>query len=107
MDYRCPKCKERLNLGKLLFSDISQCAQCGQKVVLGDFFALAMSCISMLVTSLSMVYTLTHAMDDPYIAGVLAVLMGLGLSTVVLLLLGRAKPYISPRSRNQAESAAG
>ena len=47
MDYRCPHCRRMLDVRKLYLKDISACARCGQKVVLGDFLAFAMAAFSM------------------------------------------------------------
>ena len=93
MNYRCPNCSASINVPKLLFTDISSCEQCGQKVTLGDFFAFIMAAVSMLVTALSSVYLLSHELNNTYLAGALAVVIGLVFSVVVLLLLGRAKAY--------------
>ena len=106
MDYRCPKCAQTVNVPKLLFSDVSSCANCGQRVTLGDFFAFFMSAIAMLVTALSSVYLLTHELDDAYLAGGLAVAIGLVFSVAVLILLGRAKPARVSSTRGETPPAA-
>lgn len=91
MNYRCPNCSAQLSVRRLFFSDVSACAKCGERVALGDFFAFFMSAVSMLVTALSSVYLLTHELNDPYVAGGLAVAIGMAFSIVVLILLGRAQ----------------
>lgn len=104
MNYRCPKCSHRLNIRSLFFKDISTCAQCGQKVVLGDFLAFFMAALSMMVLALTSLYVLSHELDWYLVAAGYAVSIGMGAGLVVLFLLGRAVPFRRARSRRSDES---
>ena len=99
MNYRCPQCKHRLNVHSLFFHDISACAQCGQKVVLGDFLAVFMAAVSMSVTAISALYILNHELDMYFVAAGYAVALGMLAGIVVLLLLGKAVPRKKIRVR--------
>jgi DNA-directed RNA polymerase subunit RPC12/RpoP len=106
MNYRCPKCSTRLSVGKLFFSDISTCGNCGERVVLGDFFAFFMAAMSMIVIALSSVYLLAHELnelDEPYTAGGLGLAIGMASAIAVVLLLGRAQS--TNRQSRRAPSA--
>jgi DNA-directed RNA polymerase subunit RPC12/RpoP len=105
MNYRCPSCKNRLNLSKLFFSDISACKTCSQKVVLGDFLAFFLASVSMMVMALSSLYLLTHRVDDNIVAGGYALTIGMATGIVILLLLGRATPYRSYRNKSANRTA--
>lgn len=98
MNYRCPKCTQRLAIRSLFFRDISACAHCGQKVVLGDLLAFAMATLSFLVIGFAALVMLTHEMQELQAAGY-ALSIGVLAGLVVLLLLGRAKPYRGARVR--------
>jgi uncharacterized membrane protein len=107
MDYRCPQCKRTLAVRKLYFQDISACRRCGQKVVLGDFFAFALAALAMPVTSLSALYLLSHEFEEYYVAAGYAVALGMLAGILVLVLLGRATPFRGRRrSRARLPDAA-
>ncbi|HEY8356829.1 MAG TPA: hypothetical protein VIL30_05140 [Ramlibacter sp.] len=99
MNYRCPKCSQRLQVRKLFFQDISACAGCGQKVVLGDFLAFSMAALAMLVCALSSLYILSHEVEEYFVAAGYALAIGMTAGLVVLLLLGRATPFRRLRAR--------
>ena len=107
MNYRCPKCREKLSIPKLFFSDISACKNCAQKVVLGDFLAFFLASVSMMVMALSSLYVLTNRLNDNYVAGGYALSIGMLTGIVVLILLGRATPYRPIRKRAAAASPTG
>ena len=98
MNYRCPKCRHKLNVRSLFFHDVSACAKCGQKVVLGDFLAFFMAAITMMVSALTALYVLSHELDWYLVAAAYAVSIGMIAGLVVLLLLGRATPFRRSRS---------
>ncbi|QJW83534.1 hypothetical protein HK414_03380 [Ramlibacter terrae] len=89
----------------LFFRDISACAGCGQKVVLGDFLAFSMAALAMLVTALSSLYVLSHELDEYFVAAGYALAIGMTSGLVVLLLLGRATAFRRLRIRPQAPPA--
>ena len=93
MHYRCPQCRNMLNVPKLFFSDISACRTCGQRVTLGDFLAFFVAAVSMLVMALSSLYLLSHDIPDPIISGGYALSIGMATGIVVLVLLGRAVAF--------------
>jgi DNA-directed RNA polymerase subunit RPC12/RpoP len=93
MNYRCPKCSERLKVRNLFFHDIATCSHCGQKVVLGDFLAFFMAALTMSVTAITTLYVLSHEIDQYLVAAGYAVSLGMLGGLVVLFLLGRAKPF--------------
>ena len=93
MNYRCPQCKQMLNVRKLFFSDISSCKECGQRVVLGDAVGFFIAAMAMMVMALSTLYMLTFNFQDPIIAGGYALAAGMLTGIVILVLLGRAIPY--------------
>jgi hypothetical protein len=99
MNYRCPRCSQRLNVRSLFFHDISACHGCGQKVVLGDFPAFFMAALSMSVAALSTLYILSHELDEYFVAAGYAISVGMIAGLVVLLLLGRATPFRQMRVR--------
>ena len=99
MDYRCPQCHRALAVRSLFFHDISSCAHCGQKVVLGDFLAFAMAALTMSVSALTALYLLSQEFDQYFVAAGYAVAIGMVSGIVVLLLLGRATPFRRVRSR--------
>ena len=68
MNYRCPKCSRTLKVRNLFFHDITACPDCGQKVVLGDFFAFAFAAATMLVSALTALYVLSHEFDEYFVA---------------------------------------
>lgn len=102
MNYRCPKCSGTLKARNLFFHDISACPECGQKVVLGDFFAFFMAAVTMLVSALTALYLLSHALDEYLVAAGYALSIGMGAGLVVLFLLGRATPFKRVRARQGA-----
>jgi hypothetical protein len=93
MNYRCPQCQRMLKATSLFFHDITACPNCGQKVVLGDFFAFFVAAVTMLVSALSVLYILSHELDEYYVAAGYALAIGVGAGLVVLFLLGRATPF--------------
>jgi DNA-directed RNA polymerase subunit RPC12/RpoP len=99
MNYRCPQCSQRLNIRSLFFHDISTCAHCGQKVVLGDFLAFFMAAVAMLVSALTALYVLNEELQQYFVAAGYALSIGMAAGVVVLLLLGRATPFKRVRSR--------
>ena len=103
MNYCCPKCRHGLSVHRLFFRDVSACARCGQQVVLGDFLAFFMASISMLVTALATLYLLSHALEQYFVAASYALSVGMTAGLVVLLLLGRARPF--RRGRRKRRSA--
>ncbi len=105
MDYRCPRCRHSLSVAKLLFSDISSCKECQQKVVLGDFLGFFVASVAMMVMSLSSLYILTERLHDYYVAAGYAIAIGMATGIIVLLLLGRATPYRPIRKRKAVAAA--
>jgi DNA-directed RNA polymerase subunit RPC12/RpoP len=101
MNYRCPKCSHRLDVRTLFFRDISTCARCGQKVVLGDFLAFFLAAVAMLVLALTVLYVLSHELDEYLVAAAYSVSAGMLAGLAVLLLLGRATPFRRVRSRRR------
>src|SRR6478609_3069248 len=99
MNYHCPKCSRTLKVRHLFFHDITACPQCGQKVVLGDFFAFAFAAVTMLVSALSTLYVLSHEFDEYFVAAGYALAIGMVAGLAVLLLLGRATPFKRVRIR--------
>ena len=99
MNYRCPKCSNPLKVRSLFFRDISACSQCGQRVVLGDFFAFFMAAITMLVSALTALYVLSHEVDQYFVAAGYALSIGMLGGLGVLLLLGKATPFKRIRIR--------
>jgi DNA-directed RNA polymerase subunit RPC12/RpoP len=93
MNYRCPHCRRTLDVRKLFLHDISACAQCGQKVVLGDFLAFFMAALAMSVSALSALYLLSQEFAEYYVAAGYAVAIGMAAGVLVLLALGRAVPF--------------
>jgi uncharacterized paraquat-inducible protein A len=93
MNYHCPKCSRTLKVRHLFFHDITACPDCGQKVVLGDFFAFAFAAITMLVSALSTLYVLSHEFDEYFVAAGYALAIGMIAGLVVMVLLGRATPF--------------
>jgi hypothetical protein len=106
MNYRCPKCKHRLDVRSLFFRDISACSACGQKVVLGDFLAFAMAAVAMLVSALTALLILSHELAEYYVAAGYSVSVGMATGLLVLFLLGRATPFRRSR-RSRRASAPG
>lgn len=100
MNYRCPKCSHRLNVRNLFFHDISTCAHCGQKVVLGDVLAFFMAALTMLVAALTSLYVFSNEVPEYFVAAGYAVSIGMISGIVVLLVLGRATPFRRIRIRN-------
>ena len=105
MNYRCPKCSQGLAIRSLFFRDISACAHCGQKVVLGDFLAFAMATLTVLVIGLAALVVLSAEMQDLVAAGY-ALAIGMLAGLAVLFLLGRARPYRGARLRRHGASLA-
>ena len=103
MNYRCPKCSHPLKMRGLFFHDISTCTQCGQKVVLGDFFAFFLAAIAMLVSALSSLYILSLEIDQYFVAAGYAMTIGMVAGMVVMFLLGRAQPFRKVRIRPAAK----
>lgn len=93
MNYRCPQCSHKLNVRSLFFHDIVACRHCGQKVVLGDFFAFFLAAVTMSVAALTTLYVLSHELEEYFVAAGYAVSVGMIAGLVVLLLLGRATPF--------------
>jgi uncharacterized paraquat-inducible protein A len=102
MNYRCPHCSRMLDVRKLFFHDISACAHCGRKVVLGDVLAFFMAAVAMSVSALSALVLLSHEFAEYYVAAGYAVASGMAAGVVVLLLLGRAVPFKGPARRRRA-----
>jgi len=105
MNYRCPQCSRMLKVPSLFFHDITACPSCGQKVVLGDFFAFFVAAITMIVLALSVLYILSHELDEYYVAAGYALAAGVGAGLIVLLLLGRATPFKRIKLRRAARHA--
>lgn len=99
MNYRCPQCSSPLPVRSLFFHDISTCSSCGQKVVLGDFFAFFIAALAMLVSALTALYVLSYEFDQYFVAAGYALAIGMGSGVVVLLLLGRATALRRARVR--------
>ena len=99
MNYHCPKCSRTLKVRQLFFHDITACPDCGQKVVLGDFFAFAFAAMTMLVSALSTLYVLSHEFDEYFVAAGYALAVGMVAGMVVMVLLGRATPFNRTRVR--------
>jgi DNA-directed RNA polymerase subunit RPC12/RpoP len=93
MNYRCPHCKDKLQIAKLFFKDISACPHCGQRVVLGDFVAFLMASLALFVVGMSVLWRTSHYNYDPIISAGYALGAGITAAIVVLVLLGRAIPY--------------
>ena len=93
MNYRCPHCTHMLSVPKLFVSDVSACRHCGQRVVLGDFVAFMVAAVAMLVSALSALYTLTHNLQDPIVAGGYALSIGMTSGILVLFVPGKATPF--------------
>jgi DNA-directed RNA polymerase subunit RPC12/RpoP len=93
MNYRCPKCSERLKVRSLFLHDIVTCPHCGQKVVLGDVLAFFMAALTMAVAALTTLYVLSQEVDQYVVAAGYAVSVGMAGGVLVLLLLGRATPF--------------
>ncbi len=104
MDYRCPHCRRMLDVRKLFFRDISACAKCGQKVVLGDFLAFFMAAVTMLVSALTALYVLSQE-QDYFVAAGYALAIGMLSGIAVLLLLGRATAFKAARGRRRGVRA--
>ena len=104
MDYRCPHCHRMLDVRRLYLKDISACARCGQKVVLGDVLAFAIAALAMPVSALSALYLLSQELEQYFVAAGYAVAIGMLTGVAVLLLLGRATPF---RGRTRSRKAAG
>ncbi|MDB5857457.1 MAG: hypothetical protein JWQ76_1146 [Ramlibacter sp.] len=104
MNYRCPKCSRTLKVRSLFFHDITACPDCGQKVVLGDFFAFAFAAMTMLVSALTALYVLSHEFEEYFVAAGYALTIGMGAGLVVMLLLGRATPFKRLRIRSSAQA---
>jgi uncharacterized protein (DUF983 family) len=102
MNYRCPHCRNRLNVRSLFFHDISACASCGQKVVLGDFLAFFMAALAMSVAALTALLVLSQELEEYFVAAGYAVAIGMGAWLVVLLLLGKAAPFRRGRAAGMA-----
>ena len=105
MNYHCPKCSKNLKVRNLFFHDITACPDCGQKVVLGDFFAFAFAALTMLVSALTALYVLSHEFEEYFVAAGYSVSIGMAAGLLVLLLLGRATPF--RRARTRRGEAAG
>jgi DNA-directed RNA polymerase subunit RPC12/RpoP len=105
MDYRCPHCHRMLDVRKLYFSDISACASCGQRVVLGDFLAFAFAALTMCASALLALYLLTQEFQEYYVAAGYAVAIGMASGIAVLVLLGRAIPFRKGRRVRTAQPA--
>ena len=99
MNYHCPQCTRTLKVRHLFFHDITACPDCGQKVVLGDFFAFAFAAMTMLVSALTALYVLSHEFEEYFVAAGYSLAIGMGAGLVVLLLLGRATPFKRVRIR--------
>lgn len=102
MNYQCPHCRHRLKVRSLFFHDISDCSQCGQKVVLGDFLAFSMAALAMAVSAIAALYILSHELDEYVVAAGYSVSIGMLAGLLVLLLLGRATPFRRLRARQPA-----
>jgi DNA-directed RNA polymerase subunit RPC12/RpoP len=102
MNYRCPHCRRMLDVRKLFLHDISACAHCGQKVVLGDFLAFFMAALAMSVSALTALYVLSQEFAEYYVAAGYAVAIGMAAGVLVLLLLGRAVPFKGAAKRRVA-----
>lgn len=105
MDYRCPHCRRMLSVRSLFFRDISACAKCGQKVVLGDFLAFFMAAVTMLVSALTALYVLSQE-QEYFVAAGYALTIGMVSGIAVLLLLGRATPFRGARRRERRARSA-
>jgi hypothetical protein len=105
MNYRCPKCSKPLNVRGLFFHDISACGGCGQKVVLGDFFAFFFAAITMLVSALTALFILSQALPEYMVAAGYSLTIGMLAGLAVLFLLGRATPFKRVRVRRALPSA--
>jgi hypothetical protein len=89
-----------LSIRSLFFRDISACAKCGQKVVLGDFLAFFMAAVTMLVSALTALYVLSQE-QEYFVAAGYALTIGMLSGIAVLLLLGRATPFRGARRRER------
>lgn len=105
MNYHCPQCSRMLNVRSLFLHDISTCPQCGQKVVLGDFFAFFVAALTMLVSALTALYIFSQA-EEYFVAAGFAVSIGMASGIAVLLLLGRASPFRRTRARPHVDPTA-
>ncbi len=99
MNYRCPRCSQRLKIRSLFFRDITPCQHCGQQVVLGDFLAFFMAAVTMSVAALTTLYILSHELQEYLVAAGYAVSVGMASGLAVLFLLGRATPFRRVRVR--------
>ena len=106
MNYHCPKCSRTLKVRHLFFHDITACPQCGQKVVLGDFFAFAFAAVTMLVSALSTLYVRSHEFDEYFVAAGYALAIGMVAGLVVMVLLGRATPFKGSGGRRRPPTQA-
>jgi uncharacterized protein (DUF983 family) len=106
MNYRCPQCSHKLQVRTLFLNDISACSQCGQKVLLGDFFAFFVAALAMSVAALSSLYVLSHEVEDYWVAAAWALSIGMISGLVVLALLGRAVPAKRFRARRNTQAGA-
>jgi hypothetical protein len=106
MNYRCPQCSRMLSVRSLFFRDISACAKCGQKVVLGDFLAFFMAAVTMLVSALTALYVLSQE-QEYFVAAGYALTIGMVSGIAVLLLLGRATRFSGGRRREPRTTRAG
>ena len=102
MNYHCPQCSRNLKVAQLFFHDITACPDCGQKVVLGDFFAFAFAALTMVVSALTALYVLSHEFEDYFVAAGYALAIGMVAGLAVMLLLGRATPFKRARTRRRA-----
>jgi hypothetical protein len=102
MNYHCPQCSRPLKVRHLFFHDISACPACGQKVVLGDFFAFAFAALTMVVSALTALYVLSHEFEDYFVAAGYALAIGMAGGLAVMLLLGRATPFKRAGKRRRA-----
>ena len=99
MNYRCPHCHNKLSIRKLFLKDISECKSCGQRVVLGDFLAFFMASIALFVTGMAVLWRVNYYTHDAIVSGGYALGAGIAMAILVLVLLGRAKPYRPLRFR--------
>jgi hypothetical protein len=95
-----------LSVRSLFFRDISACAKCGQKVVLGDFLAFFMAAVTMLVSALTALYVLSQE-QEYFVAAGYALAIGMVSGIAVLLLLGRATRFRGASGKRRARVSAG
>ena len=98
MNYRCPKCSHKLKVRTLFFHDISTCAHCGLKVVLGDVLAFFMAALTMLVAALTSLYYFSNAVREYFVAAGYAEAIGM-LSGILVLLAARARHAVQAHAR--------